>query len=437
MGRTVAVIGMQWGDEGKGKAVDLLAEDADAVVRFQGGHNAGHTLVIDNEQIILHLLPSGIMRERCQCYIASGVVLSPDALQTEVDMLSDRGIAVKDRLNVSHGCPLILDSHVKLDHAREQASGKSSIGTTKRGIGPAYEDKHARRGIRVGDLLDWDSCETKLNELLKYHNFLLESYYETDLVSVDLVTAKLRDFAEFVGPLVGDSVAKLHELRHDGANILLEGAQGALLDIDFGTYPFVTSSHVSAGGASIGTGIGPRHIDAVVGIVKAYTTRVGAGPFPTEQKNALGDHLQQKGHEFGATTGRERRCGWLDLVALKRAIEINSVSSICLTKLDVLDGLAPLQVCVDYKVDYENGFTGDYQASSYDSVTPVYETLQGWHESSSDVTDICDLPKNAIAYVHFIEDHLGVPVDLISTGSDRKSSIVRNDSPFEPRRVQR
>ena len=350
MGKNVVVIGTQWGDEGKGKVVDLLTDKASAVVRFQGGHNAGHTLVIDGRQTILHLIPSGILRDNVQCLIGNGVVLSPTALLEELEMLEASGIPARDRLRISESCPLILPYHIALDQAREVARGKHAIGTTGRGIGPAYEDKVSRRGLRLGELLDPVHFTERLREVMEYHNHALQHYFKAETVDYQQVLDEALAQGEQIAPLVDDIPGLLHRLRRNGNNIMFEGAQGALLDIDHGTYPYVTSSTTTAGGAASGSGVGPRDLDYILGIVKAYTTRVGAGPFPTELFDGNGQHLGEKGNEFGATTGRQRRCGWLDIVALRRSLEISSVTGMCITKLDVLDGLETLRIGVSYKV---------------------------------------------------------------------------------------
>ncbi|MEN8176810.1 MAG: adenylosuccinate synthase, partial [Pseudomonadota bacterium] len=382
MGKNVVVIGTQWGDEGKGKIVDLLTDKAHGVVRFQGGHNAGHTLVIDGEQTILHLIPSGILRNNTRCLVGNGVVLAPGALLDEVDMLEQGGVPVMERLGISESCPLILPYHVALDHARETARGKKAIGTTGRGIGPAYEDKVSRRGIRFGEMLDENRFKERLREVLEYHNHALEHYFKAEPVDYSRVLDEALGQAERLRPLVDDVTGTLHRLRREGKNIMFEGAQGALLDIDHGTYPYVTSSNTTAGGACTGTGVGPREIDYVLGIVKAYTTRVGAGPFPTELFDDDGDHLGEKGHEFGATTGRKRRCGWLDTVALRRSLEINSVTGMCITKLDVLDGMDTVKVCVAYRHNGEETETPPVGADHFEEVEPVLIELPGWKEST-------------------------------------------------------
>ena len=431
MGKNVVILGTQWGDEGKGKVVDLLTEDVAAVVRFQGGHNAGHTLVIDGKKTVLHLIPSGILREGVQCIIGNGVVLSPAALKNEVEDLLEQGVPAIDRLKVSAACPLILSYHIAMDQARELAKGEKKIGTTGRGIGPAYEDKVARRAIRVGDLLDPERFACKLKEVLEYYNFILTSYHKVDPISYDEVYAEGLAMAEFLRPMVADTISILHDLRKSGANIMFEGAQGSLLDVDHGTYPYVTSSNTTAGGAPAGTGFGPLYLDYVLGITKAYTTRVGSGPFPTELFDDDGERLGTRGHEFGATTGRSRRCGWFDAVALRHAVQINSVSGMCLTKLDVLDGSSVIKVCVSYADAEGNPVVGSLvDSEGYEQARPVYVELPGWSESTVGAPNFEALPKNAQDYIRFLEEHVGVPVDIISTGPDRNETIVLRD-PFK------
>ena len=430
MGRNVVVIGTQWGDEGKGKIVDLLTEEVAAVVRFQGGHNAGHTLVIDGEKTVLHVIPSGILRENVQCLIGNGVVLEPNALLTEVVALEARGVPVRDRLRISPACPLILPYHVELDLAREEARGLQKIGTTGRGIGPAYEDKAARRGLRLGDMFYWQEFAGKLSEVLEYHNFMLTQYYKKDAVDFQQTLDQCAEVAEQIKPMVCDIVPVLHDMRHAGKNILFEGAQGALLDIDLGTYPFVTSSNTTAGGTAVGSGFGPTYLDYVLGITKAYSTRVGSGPFPTELFDDVGTRLAERGHEFGSTTGRPRRCGWFDAVALRQAVQINSISGLCLTKLDVLDGLETLKICVGYEDPDGAAGTARFGSEYYSAVTPVYEELPGWQESTLGIQDINQLPANARAYIDRIEKAVGATIDIISTGPDRMETIVLTD-PFD------
>ena len=373
MGKNVVILGTQWGDEGKGKIVDLLTDQASLVARFQGGHNAGHTLVIDGKKTVLHLIPSGILREDVQCLIGNGVVLSLEALLKEIGGLEDQGVPVRDRLRLSASCPLILPVHVALDQAREAARGNKKIGTTGRGIGPAYEDKVARRGLRLGDVYQRELFAAKLGEVMDYHNFVLRSYYNAEPVDFQKTLDDTLQLGEDVRSMVTDVTAVLHGARERGENIMFEGAQGTLLDIDHGTYPYVTSSNTTAGGTATGTGFGPLYLDYVLGITKAYTTRVGSGPFPTELFDENGRYLAEKGHEFGSTTGRARRCGWFDAVALKRSIQINSITGLCLTKLDVLDGLEEINICVGYQDAAGNSLECAWDADSYEEVKPVYE----------------------------------------------------------------
>ena len=433
MGKNVVVLGTQWGDEGKGKIVDLLTDQAAAVVRFQGGHNAGHTLVVAGEKTILHLIPSGILREGVKCLIGNGVVLAPDALLKEMKTLEAKGVPVRERLRISPNCPLILQCHVALDQAREIKRGNAKIGTTGRGIGPAYEDKVARRGLRLAELIrGGESFEQRVREVIEYHNFRLTEYYKVAPVDADAVLAEAKIWAEELRPLVCDVTGLLHEHRRAGDNLMFEGAQGSLLDIDHGTYPFVTSSNTTAGGVSTGSGVGPLYLDYVLGITKAYTTRVGSGPFPTELPydaandigSDIGKHLGTIGHEFGATTGRQRRCGWFDAVALRRAVEINSISGLCLTKLDVLDGLDEIRICTAYEHTGDSGCQGSSDAVAFENVTPVYETLSGWSGSTIGATAISQLPAEAQAYIQRIAELVGCPVDIVSTGPDRDQTIV-------------
>jgi adenylosuccinate synthase len=424
MGRFVTVIGTQWGDEGKGKVVDLLTERAAAVARFQGGHNAGHTLVIDGRKTILSLIPSGILRAGVQCLIGNGVVLSLEALFKESAGLMEQGIPVFERLRISPSCPLILPSHIALDRAREQARGANAIGTTGRGIGPAYEDKVARRALRVADLFQRDRFAARLGEVLDFHNFVLTRYFNQPAVDFQKTLEEQLAFAERMRPLIVDVTAVLARLRAQGADVMFEGAQGAMLDVDVGTYPFVTSSNTTAGGAATGTGIGPLNFDHVLGIVKAYTTRVGAGPFPTELFDDDGEHLSRVGHEFGSVTGRRRRCGWFDAVALRRSVVHSSVSGLCVTKLDVLDGLETLRICVGYRSGSAMLSEPPMFADAFAEVEPVYEELPGWRESTIGVTSYDKLPGNACRYLERLHELVGVPLDLISTGPDRDQTIV-------------
>lgn len=430
MGKCITVVGTQWGDEGKGKIVDFLAEEADAVIRFQGGHNAGHTLVVDNEKVILHLIPAGVLNEHTLCILGNGVVVSPAAFISEFNELKSLIGDLEHRIRISPACPVILPSHIRLDQARETASDETKIGTTGRGIGPVYEDKHARRAIRVSDLFDWKSCKSKTERLIDYHNFILEHYFNQSTVSLEETLAELKEFAKLIKPMTCDTIDLIHSMREEGKNLLFEGAQGTLLDIDLGTYPYVTSSHTGSAAAAMGSGLGPRYIDKVVGVMKAYTTRVGEGPFPTELNGKEGQLLRDRGEEYGATTGRERRCGWLDLVALKRAIQLNSVSSLCLTKLDVLDELPSFPVCTEYKNGASNHY-GVFGSDSYHNITPKYEQFTGWRTSTRDISNIEDLPGEALAFVHSLEDWLGVAIDIIATGPSRNASIVRNNAFYQ------
>jgi adenylosuccinate synthase len=424
MGKNVVVIGSHWGDEGKGKVVDLLTDRASAVVRFQGGHNAGHTLVIDGKKTVLHLIPSGILREGVTCLIGNGVVVSPYALLEEIDMLEAGGVAVSERLRLSPACPLILPYHVALDKAREIARGKEAIGTTGRGIGPAYEDKVSRRGLRVGDLFHRERFAAKLGEVLDYHNFALKNYFKTDTVDFQQVLDECLAMSERLLPLVADVADTLYQHQKRGESVLFEGAQGTLLDIDHGTYPFVTSSNTTAGGASTGTGMGPRYMDYVLGITKAYTTRVGAGPFPTELFDEMGEHLARVGHEIGATTGRARRCGWFDAVSLRRAVRVNSLTGLCITKLDVLDGLDTIRICEGYRMDGEMLETAPVGADAMSQCEPVYVDMPGWKQSTVGVKSYDDLPQQARDYLKRIEEIVETPVDIISTGPDRAETII-------------
>jgi adenylosuccinate synthase len=424
MGKNVVVIGTQWGDEGKGKVVDLLTDRADAVVRFQGGHNAGHTLVIDGKTTVLHLIPSGILRENVRCLIGNGVVLSPSALLEELDMLEASGIAAKSRMGISESCPVILPYHIALDQAREAARGKKAIGTTGRGIGPCYEDKVSRRGIRLGEMLDEAHFTERLREVMEYHNFALEHYFKFETVDYQQVLEEALAQAEQIRPLIEDVPGTLHRMRAEGKSIMFEGAQGALLDIDHGTYPYVTSSTTTAGGAASGSGVGPRDLDYVVGIVKAYTTRVGAGPFPSELFDLDGEHLGEKGHEFGATTGRKRRCGWLDTVALRRSLKINSVTGMCITKLDVLDGMEKVKICVAYKLDGREVDTPPVGADRFEQCEPVLIEMPGWQESTVGIKNYDELPQAARDYLRKVEELCEAPIDIISTGPDRAETMV-------------
>jgi len=430
MGKNVVVLGTQWGDEGKGKIVDLLTEEASAVVRFQGGHNAGHTLVIDGKKTVLHLVPSGILREGIDCIIGNGVVLAPDALLEELEMLEKEGVPASERLMLSEACQLIMPYHVALDMAREVARGNKAIGTTGRGIGPAYEDKISRRGLRLGDMLDTARFTEKLKEVMEYHNYMLKNYFKAEEVSYEEVLKDSLEMAEKLRPMVVDVPNMLHKLRKAGKNIMFEGAQGTLLDIDHGTYPYVTSSSTTAGGASTGSGVGPKNLDYILGITKAYTTRVGSGPFPTELFDDVGAHIAEVGHEQGATTGRDRRCGWLDAVALRRAMQINSITGICVTKMDVLDQVETIKICVAYELDGERLEVPPINTTDFARCTPIYEEHEGWMSKTFGITKYDDLPEKAKAYLKRMEELLEVPADIISTGPDRDHTmIVRN--PYE------
>ena len=431
MGKNVVVLGTQWGDEGKGKVVDLLTERAKYVVRYQGGHNAGHTLVINGEKTVLHLIPSVILRENVTSIIGNGVVLAPDALMKEMGELEARGIPVRERLLLSEACPLILPYHVALDNAREKARGAKAIGTTGRGIGPAYEDKVARRGLRVGDLFDKATFATKLKDIIDYHNFQLVNYYKVEAVDYQTTLDYVLSIADILTGMVVDVSELLDGARKRGDLIMFEGAQGTLLDIDHGTYPYVTSSNTTAGGVATGSGIGPRYVDYVLGIVKAYSTRVGAGPFPTELFDETGEYLCKQGNEFGATTGRRRRTGWLDAVAVRRAVQINSLSGFCLTKLDVLDGLKEVKICVGYRMpDGREMTTTPLAAEGWEGIEPIYETMPGWSETTFGVKDYSKLPQAALNYIKRIEELTDVPVDIISTGPDRSETMILRD-PFD------
>jgi adenylosuccinate synthase len=436
MAKNVVVIGTQWGDEGKGKIVDWLTDHAHGVVRFQGGHNAGHTLVVNGKKTVLHLIPSGILRDNVMCYIGNGVVVSPEALLKEMDHLESVGIEVYKRLRISEACPLILPYHVALDQAREIAKGAAKIGTTGRGIGPAYEDKVARRAVRIQDLFHRKRLAAKLGEILDYHNFVLKNYFHAATVDFQKTLDDALALADRIKPLVMDVPRALYEANKADQNLLFEGAQGALLDIDHGTYPFVTSSNCIAGAACAGSGVGPQTLHYVLGITKAYTTRVGSGPFPTELYDALdkqdpaGKHMAEKGHEFGSTTGRARRCGWFDAAALKRSIQINGVSGLCVTKLDVLDGVQTLRLCVGYKIDGQMIDILPVGADGLEGCEPVYEDMPGWSGSTIGVKRYEDLPLQARNYLKRMAEICEVPVDMVSTGPDRDETIVLRH-PFE------
>jgi len=429
MGKNVVIIGTQWGDEGKGKLVDLLTDQAKAVVRFQGGHNAGHTLVINGKKTVLHLIPSGILRENVDCMIGNGVVLSLDALLEEIETLEKSGLSVRGRLKISEACALILPIHVAIDQAREIARGNKAIGTTGRGIGPAYEDKVARRGLRAGDLLNTEEFSKRLKELVEYHNFMLTNYYHAEALDYEEMLATTLKLADVVKPMLTDIGEELKDYQQAGENILFEGAQGALLDIDHGTYPYVTSSSTTAGGAATGTGVGPLDLDYVLGITKAYSTRVGNGPFPTELDDKYGEHLGVVGHEFGATTGRKRRTGWFDAVSMRKSVQMNSLSGICLTKLDVLDGLDKIGICTAYNINGKLTEIAPLGADQYEACVPVIEEMPGWDGVTAGVTGMDKLPANAKAYIKRVEELIGVKVAILSTGPDRDETIVL-ENPF-------
>jgi len=424
MTKSIVVLGTQWGDEGKGKIVDLLSRDVDAVVRFQGGHNAGHTLVIDDNKTVLHLIPSGILNEGAQCLIGNGVVVSLEALKKETEELEGRGVDVRSRLRISPACPVIMPYHELLDHAREKAKGDKAIGTTGRGIGPAYEDKVSRRGIRISDLYNPGLLAEKLEETLGFHNFVLEKYFGMQGLSFDRVLDDALQLGACFTNLVMDVSGELHRLRTEGKRILYEGAQGSLLDIDHGTYPFVTSSNTTIGAVCTGAGVGPDAIDYVLGITKAYTTRVGSGPFPTELFDDVGAGIAKRGDEFGATTGRPRRCGWLDAVALRRAAHTNGISGFCVTKLDVLDGVETIKVGIAYRLNGELLDVPPQNPEAWDDLEVEYESFPGWQESTRGVTRMEDLPANARSYLAAMEALCGAPVHMVSTGPDRKENII-------------
>ena len=423
MAKSVLVLGLQWGDEGKGKLVDLLTEQAELVVRFQGGHNAGHTLIIGDEKTVLHLVPSGILRDKVHCVIGNGVVVSPEALFEEMEMLTKRGVPVEQRLTISGACPIILPLHIALDQAREIAAGKDAIGTTGRGIGPAYQDKVARRALRIQDLFDLERFDEKLDSLYAHHSSNLERH-SVETTSIAAMKQLARVYAKRLLPLVGDVPGMIDSYRKQGKRVLFEGAQGTLLDVDHGTYPFVTSSNTVAGAACSGSGCGPSAIEYVLGIAKAYTTRVGAGPFPTELFDEAGQELGERGHEFGATTGRQRRCGWFDAPAVKRACIINGVTGICVTKLDVMDTLKTVKICTAYKLDGVEIDVPPLGADALAKCEPVYEEMAGWQAQTEGVTDYVKLPAVAVAYLQRLEELVGVPVHMVSTGPERNQNVI-------------
>jgi adenylosuccinate synthase len=430
IGRSVVVVGMQWGDEGKGKIVDFLTDRVGAVVRFQGGHNAGHTLIIGGEKTVLHLIPSGILREGIVCVIGNGVVIHLPSLIQEIERLESRGVSVMNRLKISAACPLILPTHIELDRARETARGTDAIGTTGRGIGPAYEDKAARRSLRVSDLFNAGGFAERLTAAMEFHNFMLVNYHGLGPIDIQRTLDEWLQLAERIKPAAGDTARYLEDQRRGGVNLLFEGAQGTLLDVDHGTYPYVTSSNTTAGFAATGAGLGPGSFDYVLGVVKAYTTRVGAGPFPTELFDDMGRHLARVGAEVGSTTGRPRRCGWFDAVAARRAVLHNGVTGLCVTKLDVLDGLDRLKICIGYRLGGQVADHTPVLVDQYADCEPVYEELPGWGSSTVGITGRSELPKPARNYLGRIEAILGVPVDMVSTGADRNQNIVTRH-PFE------
>ena len=424
MNRSIVVLGTQWGDEGKGKIVDLLSRDADAVVRFQGGHNAGHTLVIDGEKTVLHLIPAGILQPGVECLIGNGVVLSLHALRDEIEALEARGVQVRSRISISPACAIIMPWHEALDRAREEARGAKAIGTTCRGIGPAYEDKVARRGLRTSDLRTPELLGEKIEHVLDFHNFVLKQRFGKEPLDFQAMLDQALELGEYFKDRVADVSGRLYELRTAGKRVMFEGAQGSLLDIDHGTYPYVTSSNTTIGGVCTGAGVGPDAIDYVLGIAKAYVTRVGGGPFPTELFDDAGKRLARRGDEFGATTGRPRRCGWLDAVALRRMVSLNGVTGFCVTKLDVLDGFDEIRICTSYRLDGQLLDAPPLDVQDWARLEPVYETFPGWQETSRGATRMEDLPANARSYLEAMESLCGAPIHIVSTGPDRNENIV-------------
>jgi adenylosuccinate synthase len=423
MTKTIIIVGCQWGDEGKGKIVDLLTQHVKAVVRFQGGHNAGHTLVIQGQKTILRLIPSGILHTGVECLIGNGVVISPEALLNEISELEQQGIPARQRLKLSATCPIILPSHIALDEARER-SAQNAIGTTKRGIGPAYEDKVARRGLRLCDFFNPQQFSEKLKVLLHYHNFLLANYYQAETLDYPKTCADLLQLGKELVPLITDIPARLAQYHRAGKSLLFEGAQGTFLDIDQGTYPFVTSSNTIAGSAATGSGLGIRYFDYVLGVSKAYSTRVGNGVFPTELLDQAGNELRDRGNEYGSVTKRPRRCGWLDSVLLRRAVQLNSVSGLCLTKLDVLDQMPSIKIGTAYQLGDQILKDLPLNPEDLTQCMPIYEELDGWQTPTTPIKEFSKLPKNAQAYLRRIEELVGVPIVIISTGADRDETIV-------------
>ncbi len=428
--RNVVVVGTQWGDEGKGKIVDWLTEQANGVVRFQGGHNAGHTLVIEGRKTILRLIPSGILRPTIDCYIGAGVVLSPQALLSEIDELAAAGVDVASRLAISGSCALILDYHVAVDRARELRSGNAKIGTTGRGIGPAYEDKVARRAARAQDLFDPARFAARVRETMELHNFVLEHHLGAAPIDPAKVIDETLALAPRITPMIADVSHRLHIAMSRGDRLLFEGAQGTLLDVDHGTYPYVTSSNTLAGAAATGAGVAPQKLHYVLGITKAYATRVGSGPFPTELLDATGDRLREKGGEYGSVTGRPRRCGWFDGAALRRAVQLNGTTGLCITKLDVLDGLPVVRLCTGYRSGSKVSDILPFGADEVARLEPVYEDFPGWTQSTYGVRAWQDLPSGARALLERLSQFTGVPIDLVSTGPERDQTIVLRQ-PFE------
>ncbi len=426
MGKNIVILGSQWGDEGKGKIVDLLTPQADAVVRYQGGHNAGHTLVLNGKKTVLHLIPSGILHPKVQCFIGQGVVISPKALLMEISELEKQGVEVKKALKISSGAPLILPFHIALDQAQEKAKGKQAIGTTGRGIGPAYEDKIARRGLRVCDLEDMDVFKEKVKALLEYYNVILTQYYQSQPVDLEQVMLEIEETRDLLLSLACDTRIALHEIRVKGGHIIFEGAQGAMLDIDHGTYPFVTSSNTTAGGVAGGAGFGPKFLDEIVGVTKAYCTRVGSGPFPTELHDQAGEQLAKIGREVGATTGRPRRCGWFDVCLMRRSQEINSLTSLAITKLDVLDSFEAIKICTAYELDGKKIDYPPVQSEAFARCTPIYETLPGWQSPTKGATQWKQLPELAQQYLKRLSELVGLPISLVSTGPDRAETMIVN-----------
>ncbi len=423
MGKCSVVLGSQWGDEGKGKVIDYLTEHADAVVRYQGGHNAGHTLVINGETTALSLIPSGILHDRVECFIANGVVISIPVLLKEMKMLENKNVEVRKRLHLSPACPIILPTHIALDKAREASLGNKAIGTTGRGIGPSYEDKIARRGLRLADLTHPEQFKERVAKLIEYHNFILEHFYHVTTISLENTLIDTLDLASHIVPLLTDVTQRLHELREANKTILFEAAQGTLLDIDHGTYPFVTSSNTTAGAVTSGSGMGPCYIDEVIGVTKAYTTRVGGGPMPTELQDTMGNHLREKGKEFGTVTGRPRRCGWFDVAAMRRSVQVNSITSLCITKLDILDGLDEIKLCVGYELNGKRLNVPPVDSAQYEQCKPIYETVPGWKGPTYALTQWNDLPDEAKHYLNTIAAHLKTPIKYLSTGPSREQMI--------------